>query len=54
MLFSTGYYAASNNRITDERLLGKNLEGSGRGLIKICDRDLHAGREDNHEEPESG
>lgn len=52
-VFNIGYYAATNNRTTDERLTGKNLERGGRDLIEVY-TDLHTGTEDNHEEPESG
>jgi hypothetical protein len=33
---------------------GKDVEGSGRGLIKVVSRDLPGGTDDNNEKPKSG
>jgi hypothetical protein len=38
----------SNERKTDKRLIGKDLEGNGRGLIEVMPRQLPKEAEINH------
>jgi hypothetical protein len=43
----------SNDRMADEEWSGKDLEGSGFGLIEVLVRCLSGGTEENHEAPQS-
>jgi hypothetical protein len=47
-------YIASNERVTEERWIGKDLEGRGHGLIEVLSEHLPRGTEENHWEPQSG
>jgi hypothetical protein len=48
------YSVASNGRTVLERQLGKDLEGTDRGLVEILFRYLPGGYEESHEENQSG
>jgi hypothetical protein len=42
-------YTMSGGSMRDEWRIGKNLYGSGRGLIEILSQNLPKGTEENHE-----
>jgi hypothetical protein len=44
----------SDNKKTDERQTGKDLEGNGHGLIEVLSQDLPRGAGENYEKPQSG
>jgi hypothetical protein len=43
------YYTLSNRSTTDERWIGKDLEGIGQGLIEVQPHNLTRGTEESHE-----
>jgi hypothetical protein len=43
----------SSGRMTDEKLIGKDLEGSGSSLINVLFEHLLTGTDKNHEIPQS-
>jgi hypothetical protein len=47
-------YVAQNGRITGYWWVGKNVEGSGRGLIWVVSRNLPGGTQENHENVSHG
>jgi hypothetical protein len=42
-------YVASNDRMINEKLYGKDMQGSGCGLIEATVRHLYVGIETNHD-----
>jgi hypothetical protein len=47
-------YIESNDWLIIRQVIGKYMEGIGRGIIKVLLRNLRRGTEENHDKSQSG